>query len=294
MKIAVLSDIHGNLPALKIVSADIEQWQPDMVVVNGDIVNRGPRSLACVQFVQEKEASQNWHVLSGNHEGFVLFCGTKDAPKEGPGHHVAAFAHWTYKQLEGHVEWLSRLPETFSWSAPDGSEFRVRHASMRSNREGIFIEDDDDLLREKISPPPNGVYVTAHTHQTFIRQLDETMVVNIGAVGSPFDEDHRPGYGRFQWNDTDGWQAEIIRLPFDRAEIESDYVSSGFLLEAGPLAQLMLVELRKSRGLMFRWNERGYKRVLDGEITIEESVWEILNDEDVRPFTGYPGWEFPK
>ncbi len=294
MKIAVLSDIHGNLPALKIVAADIEKWQPDLVVVNGDIVNRGPCSLACVQFVQEKQAGQGWHVLSGNHEGFVLFCGTDDAPKEGPAHDVAGFAHWTYAQIGEQIEWLTELPETFIWFAPDGSEFRVRHASMRSNREGLNFEDEVDLLREKIAPPPNGVYVTAHTHQTFIRQLDETMVVNIGAVGSPFDEDHRPGYGRFQWNHTDGWQAKIVRLSIDPKAIEREYITSGFLTEAGPLAQLMLVELRKSRGLMFRWNERGYKRVLNGEITIEESVWEILEDEDVRPFTGAPGWEFPK
>jgi hypothetical protein len=53
----------------------------------------------------------------------------------------------------------------------------------------------------------------------------------------------------------------------------------------------MLVELRKSRGLMFRWGERHYEQVLAGEISIEESVWDILRDEDVRPFTGQPGWE---
>lgn len=41
MKIAILSDIHGNLPALQTVADDIARWQPDQVIVNGDIVNRG-------------------------------------------------------------------------------------------------------------------------------------------------------------------------------------------------------------------------------------------------------------
>ena len=289
IKIAILSDIHGNLPALQTVTADIEAWQPDLVVVNGDVVNRGPCSLACVHFVREKQATKGWQVISGNHESFVLACGEADVPGSGPIYEVAQFAHWTYEQLNGEIEWLAQLSDEFNWQAPDGSELRVKHASMRSNREGLFLRDEDEVLRAKIAPAP-AVYVTAHTHQTFIRELAETLVVNIGAVGSPFDEDHRPGYGRFTWDVQQGWQADIVRLPFDRAAIERDYVESGFLAEAGALVQLMLVELRKARGLMFRWGERHYEQVLAGEITIEESVWDILRDEDVRPFTGPPGW----
>ncbi|NJN55107.1 MAG: metallophosphoesterase, partial [Anaerolineae bacterium] len=52
MKIAVLSDIHGNLPALRAVAEHVAQWQPDAVVVDGDTVNRGPQSLLCWQTVQ--------------------------------------------------------------------------------------------------------------------------------------------------------------------------------------------------------------------------------------------------
>lgn len=292
MKIAVLSDIHGNLPALQTVTADIEAWQPDMVVVNGDVVNRGPCSLACVHFVQQKQAAQNWQVLSGNHETFVLSCGEVDAPPGTPSYAVAEFAYWTYDQLNGELGWLAGLPDAFSWLAPDGSEFRVRHASMRSNREGLYAWDEAEVLREKMAPPP-AVFVTGHTHRAFVRQLADTLVVNAGAVGSPFDEDYRPGYGRFTWSAAQGWQAEVRRLPIDRAAIERDYVTSGFLAEAGPLAQLMLVELRRAGGLMFRWGERHFEQIMAGEISVEESVWDVLQDEDVRPFTGPPGWVVP-
>ena len=48
MKIAVLADIHGNLPALEAVAAHVEAWQPDRVIVAGDLVNRGPRPLECL------------------------------------------------------------------------------------------------------------------------------------------------------------------------------------------------------------------------------------------------------
>jgi len=67
MKIAILSDIHGNLPALQAVAADIERWQPDLVVVNGEIVNAGPCSPSCIHLMHQ-QASFGWQVLRRNHE----------------------------------------------------------------------------------------------------------------------------------------------------------------------------------------------------------------------------------
>ncbi|WP_343390232.1 hypothetical protein [Candidatus Amarobacter glycogenicus] len=94
---------------------------------------------------------------------------------------------------------------------------------------------------------------------------------------------------RFTWT-RDGWQSDIIRLPYDIAQTERDYVESGFLDEAGPLAQLMLVELRRAGGLIYRWAKRYQDAVLAEEIDLAESVRELLHDEDLRPFLGAPGW----
>jgi 3',5'-cyclic AMP phosphodiesterase CpdA len=68
MKFAILSDIHGNLPALQAVAAHIEAWQPDHTIVNGDIVNLGPDSVECWQFIETKQRSANWQITQGNHE----------------------------------------------------------------------------------------------------------------------------------------------------------------------------------------------------------------------------------
>lgn len=289
MKIAVLSDIHGNLPALKAVSAHIESWQPDLVVVNGDIINRGPLSGRCLRFVRQKHENDGWHLLRGNHEEFVLDCAPPNAHCEGPEFEIRRFAYWAYEQIKEDVDLLVAMPDRFNWIAPDGSEFRVTHASMRSNREGIFPHmDDEKTILQKIAPAP-AVFVTAHTHRPFIEQVDGTLVVNVGAAGAPFDEDPRPSYGQFTWTPT-GWQVEIARVVYDRSQTERDYVESGFLEEGGPLVQLMLVELRRARGMIFRWITRYQERVLSGEISLEESVRDMLCDKDVRPFVGPPGW----
>lgn len=291
IKIAILSDIHGNLPALKTVAADVESWQPHLVIVNGDIVNRGPLSRHCLEFVQQKQETDHWQVLRGNHEDYILECARPDSPRSGPQYEIMRFAHWCYAQLNGHTAYLADLPEQFTYTAPDGSQLRATHASMRNNRDGIFLESDDDELRAQITPAP-AVFATAHTHQALIRRVDQSLVVNVGSVGAPFDEDPRAGYGRFTWTPTSGWNAEIVRLAYDRAQTEQDFVTSGFLTEAGPLNQLMLIELRRSRGLVFRWATRYQEAVLNGSISIEDSVQQLLADEDLRPFLGPPGWKY--
>ena len=72
MKVAILSDIHGNLPALEAVTTDIETWGAGEVIVNGDIVNRGPKPLECWSFVQGKRRDAGWRITRGNHEDYVI------------------------------------------------------------------------------------------------------------------------------------------------------------------------------------------------------------------------------
>lgn len=288
MKVAVLSDIHGNLPALQTVVAHIDAWSPDIVVVDGDIINRGPMSGACLELLLERQGADGWHLLRGNHEEFVLDCGEPDRPQIGPGFEMTRFAHFALAQVNGHVDKLSILPDMFERPAATGDMLRIVHASMRSNRDGIYPMTVDEEIRRQISPAP-AVFVTGHTHRPIVRQVDDTLVVNIGSVGSSFDEDRRAGYGQFTWH-RDRWAAEIVRLDYDYAKIESDYVRSGFLEQGGALAQLMLVELRKARGLIHRWAGQYEDAVLAGRLTLEESVRMVLCEPDVRPFTGPPGW----
>lgn len=290
MKIAVLSDIHGNMPALIAVSEHIESWQPDLVVVNGDIVNRGPCSQATLRFVLDKREKEGWHLLRGNHEDFLLRFGPLDPTLDGPVLEINRFVHFAYNQLNGEIEALVEMPERFSWFAPDNSEFRVIHGTMRGNRDGIYSELTDDELRQRIKPTP-AVFVTGHTHQPLIRQIDETLVVNSGSVGAPFDLDWRPSYGRFTWESEQGWQAEIARVEYDRALVELDFVRSGFLQEGGPLAQIMLIELRRARGLIHHWASQYEDAVKAGEISLTESVQLVLQEKIIRPYLGPPGWE---
>jgi predicted phosphodiesterase len=270
MKLAVLADIHANLVALKTVTAHLQAWQPDWVVVGGDVVNRGPRPLECLRFVQARQKKDGWLVVRGNHEDYVISNAKPDRRHEGLLAEVHRHSYWTYRQLDGQVAALEAMPFQQSLTAPDGSEARVTHASMKGNRDGIYPEMSDTHLREKIQPAP-GVLCVGHTHRPLVRTIDETLVVNVGSAGLPFDGDPRASYAQLQWRD-EGWQVKIVRLDYDRRQAEQDFFETGFMEGSGPLAWLILDELRTAQSRLYQWTAMYQEAVLQGDVTMAESV----------------------
>lgn len=271
MKLAVLSDIHGNYPALLTTVKHVEAWQPDLVVVDGDIVNRGPRSADCLAVVQQKQREQGWLTVIGNHEEYVISQGKPDCPRTGPMGDIQRASLWTYEKLNCDVSALEAMPFVLDLPSPSDDGIRVTHASMLGTREGIYPKTSDEELIPKIGEPPPALFCVGHTHQPLVRELNSTLVVNAGAVGMPFDRDWRASYA--QCVGSDGrWCAQIVRLEYDRDQAERDFYETGFLEEGGALTRLMLRELQLSVGLIYSWAKEFEKPVLDGELTLDESV----------------------
>ncbi len=274
MKIAVLADIHANFPALQTVADHIKRWQPDHVIVAGDTVNRGPRSLDCLKFVQEKQQTQGWQIVRGNHEDYVLAYDEVDAVTGSLEFEIFRCAYWSYQQINGHIAALKAMPFQASKFASNGEEARVVHASMLGTRNGIFPKTPDEELRRKINPSP-AVLVVGHTHIPLVRCIDETLVVNAGAVGLPFDGDTRASYAQIS-RQNERWSAKIIRLPYDRQQAEQDFYKTGFLHEGGPLARLILNELHTAHSRLHQWMVEYYQPTLAGKISLEDSATELL------------------
>lgn len=274
MKLAVISDIHGNLPALQTVTAHLDRWQPDQVIVNGDVVNRGPLSAACWQFVEERRQADGWLVLRGNHEEFVTAWQTRPTPAGDPEPGLYLDSYWVYQQLNGSIPQLTGLPNCHTIPSPDSQELRLTHASMRHNRDGILQQAPAAELRAQIAPAPS-VFVTAHTHRPFIRTIDQTQVINVGSVGAPFDGDLRASYAQLTWQ-PGRWQANIIRLPYDREQTRRDFFQSGYLHHAGPLVQIFYHEWHTATPRIWLWSQRYEDAVRRGDLTLEESIQRFL------------------
>jgi predicted phosphodiesterase len=274
-KIAVLADIHGNLAALHAIIADIDAWAPDLVIVAGDTVNRGPLSRSCLDLVLRMVAERSWLLLRGNHERYVLSYEHERAhiPRSGPHYELSRIIAWTHAQVADQIATIAALPEQLRLEL-DAGPLVVYHASTRHDRDGLTHRSSDAELRRQIDPTA-AIFCAGHTHVPFVRRLDATLVVNVGAVGLPFDGDRRAAYARLTRR-RQGWSATIMRLPYDLEATERAFHESGMLEAIGPHGRLMLRELQTGRSLLFDFIPAYHNRILAGALSIDEAVHEFL------------------
>ena len=279
MKLAVLADIHANLPALEAVTAHLEAWRPDQVVVAGDVVNRGPRSPECLAFILDKINTAGWKVLKGNHEDYVIAQNQPDSPRDGPLFEVYRHTNWTYNQLNGASTALETWPDLLSLPGPDGGEIRIAHASSLGNTFGVFPAMENAELSRRVGQPFPALFCSGHTHYPFQTHLEGCLIANVGAAGLPFDGDQRSCYAQLTW--TGAWHGEITRVPYDRARTMTDFQQSGFLHEAGPMTWLVVAEFLFAKSQLYSWMHDYYEPVLTGETTVEATVRMQLDKQGI-------------
>ncbi len=183
MRVAVLSDIHGNLPALEAVLADVVAARVDLVVVNGDTMP-GPMPGAVLAALDA--FSLPVRCLHGNGELDVLASLRGEDLSYVP-ERVQPLIRWVAAGLTpAHAEWIATWPRTVGLDLPDLGEVLFCHATPRSARE-IFTRLTPD---ERVMPAFEGVtastVVCGHTHMQVEREVRGIRVVNAGSVGMPF------------------------------------------------------------------------------------------------------------
>ncbi|MEI8164953.1 MAG: metallophosphoesterase family protein [Chloroflexales bacterium] len=276
-KIAVLADIHGNLAALHALIEDLERWSPDLVVVAGDIVNRGPQSGPCLDLVLRLVVERGWRVIRGNHERYVIGYDTDrhrpDFPRSGVHYEFSRIINWTHAQVADRIATVAALPEHLRIDLGDGA-LVVYHASVRHDRDGLYAKASAALLTTQIDPSAT-IFCAGHTHMPFARQLDGTLVVNVGSVGLPFDGDCRAAYARLT-RGREGWDARIVRVPYDVAVTAWAFRHGGMFDAIGGHAPLLLREIETGRSLIFSFIPTYHERIMAGALSLDEAVHEFL------------------
>jgi diadenosine tetraphosphatase ApaH/serine/threonine PP2A family protein phosphatase len=180
--LAVLYDVHGNLPALEAVLADAEQAGAERYLLGGDYALFGPWPAETVARLHDLDAT--W--IRGNGERWTARPG--DAPDN---ELVQGAIRASREELgQGVVEELVALPEQYA-----AADTRYCHASPVSDVRSFFPEPADDEA-ELLGGVHEDRLVFGHTHLQFRRRspADGTELVNPGSVGMPFDGDPRAGY----------------------------------------------------------------------------------------------------
>jgi len=274
MKVAVFSDVQGNLPAFETAIEDIQAWRPDLVVMAGDLINRGPRSGDCLERFQTLRIHNGWLPVLGNHESWVLRCG-RERPKDALDADMRRFADFAYAQIAGNEHQLFDWPDHLCFGGQgDNRWVHITHGTLAGNRDGISPSVADEDLSGKL-PDDIALFVTAHTHKPLTRRYNGIDILNVGSIGCPFDGDIRASYGKIELRGG-RWHTCIVRLDYDRAATDRDFSDSGFLDRGGPLARIVYQEWRSAQLLMPRWHQAFGNAVRSGEIGLEQAVDDFL------------------
>ncbi|MBZ0295959.1 MAG: metallophosphatase family protein [Anaerolineae bacterium] len=239
-RLAVLADIHGNLPALQAVMDDMRQFAVDHVIVAGDIVNWGPFSAAVMEIVTR----EGWAVIRGNNEFYLLDYRTPRQPAHWQAYDLLP---WLYEQLEGHWHHvIASWPDEISLRFPDAPPVHVFHGSPGNPWRSLHWLMDEDTLCQHLSPVEEATVIGAHSHLALNRHVGRWHVLNPGSVGVPLDGDLSASYMLLDAAG-DGWQPTFRRVVFDDAPLYREFERQRFVERYGVIAELVIREFRTSR-----------------------------------------------
>jgi predicted phosphodiesterase len=224
VRITILSDIHGNLPALEAVLDDVRAMVPDQVIVNGDIINRGPQSIECLQAVQ----ALGWPVVFGNHEEYALKRLDGEVPEPWRTRFWEPFQRVAEALSADEIAYLRALPRDFVVDVPNLPALRIVHGSMRALNDALGVWMSDAELLEAVDGAPEPIVIGAHSHRTFERRAGARWMLNSGSVGAPFNGD--PGAQYLLMTAVNGaWTAEFRSVAYDRTRVYAAWARSGEL-----------------------------------------------------------------
>ena len=194
MRIAVISDIHGNLTAFEAVLADLRQTAPDLILHGGDLADSGSSPIEIVDRIR----ALGWLGVMGNTDEMLVrpeslenFASQSTAPPL-LWAAVRQIAEATRSLLGAErVAWLSQLPQ----SKIQGSLALV-HASPESCWRAPVMEAPDNEIEAIYTALHQPIVVYGHIHRPFVRNLSAPgcFLVNTGSIGLSYDGDPRASY----------------------------------------------------------------------------------------------------
>ena len=209
MPLAIVSDIHGNLTALKAVVADIERRDVDRVLQGGDLAFAGCRPAEVIDLVRDL----GWNGILGNTDE-VLWRPEERAVQERNAPKLRDLLRVLFedyapatRELIGdeRMDWLRRLPAEHR----EGG-LLLLHASPGDLWRAPMPDAEDSELASTYDACEAETVVYGHIHRPYVRRVGALTVANSGSVGSPFDGDPRASYLL-----VDGTNVEVVRVEYD-------------------------------------------------------------------------------
>ncbi len=206
MRVAALYDIHGNLPALEAVLAEVESEGVQRIVVGGDVL-WGPFQSECLDALRRRDAV----FVSGNCERDVLTASDESSA-------------WCRDQLTaGELDFVAGWPARVELELDGLGSVVFCHATPRSDTENLTRSTPETDARKALGAVDARVVVGGHTHVQYVRQLSGgPTLVNAGSVGLPYQGEHGAFWALL------GPDVALRRTPYAVDAALESLASSGF------------------------------------------------------------------
>jgi putative phosphoesterase len=183
MRLALISDLHGNIHSLTTVLEDIDRQGVDQIVCLGDVATLGPRPREVIARLRDIGC----RCVLGNHDAFMFDEDLIRTYSEVP--IVVTAVDWCRDVLSAEdIDYLRAFETNISTELAPGVEALLFHGSPRSHMEDLLATTDSEELDRCLGETSATVLAGGHTHIQMVRQHHGKLLVNPGSVGMPFKE----------------------------------------------------------------------------------------------------------
>ncbi|MCC6259897.1 MAG: metallophosphoesterase family protein [Anaerolineales bacterium] len=226
MRIAFISDIHGNFTALEAVLADIKLQNVDRVICLGDVVTLGPQPREVLEAIQALDCV----CIKGNHDWATL--NPEDAVRYEIAAHLIPDLIWCREQLsEAHLDFIRAFLPTYEFQLPNGSAVLCFHGSPLAPTDLIQATTPKEEIENLLKGQTAAVFIGGHSHIQMHRRLGAKLILNSGSVGNAFEYAFTPGIvpGLLPWAEyaileqvDNALNINLRRVPYDTEKLKAE------------------------------------------------------------------------
>ncbi len=243
MRLAVISDIHGNLAALELVLKDLEAiGGADLTWCLGDLAAFGPRPAECVQRIKalaEADEGKKFKVIGGNTDRYMVNGERGRTPSAKDEETFKKLAtdwqardsalNWSVGQLSfADYEYLKKIRGHELYYHAEGFGYIIGyHAVPGSDEDQLTPETSDEEAHDFLLDREGHVAIGGHIHRQFDRTLHNWRVLNAGSVGMPSDVRGQASWALLTFEDGK-LSVDFRRVPFDIDALVADFKAVGF------------------------------------------------------------------
>jgi putative phosphoesterase len=188
MRIAFISDIHGNFTAFQAVLADIKSQSIDQIICLGDAITLGPQPLEVLNALRELKCLY----IKGNHDAAAL--DPENAVQYEVASHLIPDLYWCKNQLSNDdLRFLDSFKPTLEINLSHGNQILAFHGSPLSFTDIIQATTPNDLLDVYFEGQKANIFIGGHSHIQMVRRHDNKLILNSGSVGNAFKFAYSPG-----------------------------------------------------------------------------------------------------